>query len=393
MKIYVIGKGITAKAVKKKLKKIKGFSVSNKKNADIAVISHGIPLKEIKPIKIPIISEIEFAYRLMGRSGSKYRPQIIAVTGTNGKTTVTTLLAEILKSPAAGNIGNPLISYVDSNNKSKYIVVEVSSYMLESSYDFKPYISVILNITPDHLKRHKTMKKYIEEKSKIFRNQDDKNYLVYNGNDFIVKKIAKESRCCNVPFKYSKKIEKKYTKIKIPGKHNIENALAAYHAAKICKVKEKYIMNTINNFRGVEHRIEKVSVVNGITYINDSKATNPDSTVVALKAMQKKVMLILGGEDKGVDLKEMINWIKKKAKKVILLGEAKRRFKKELLKYKYNNIKEVNNMDEAVKCSQDIGKFGDIVLLSPACASFDQYNNFEERGRHFKKLVNLWKKK
>ena len=394
MKIYVIGQGITAKAVKKKIKQLKGYSLSRKDKADIAIISPGISLKETRNLKIPVISEIEFAYRLMNRSDSRYCPKIIAVTGTNGKTTVTMLIGEVLNAPTAGNIGRPLVSLVDSNsNKSEYLVVEVSSYMLESCYDFTPFISVLLNITPDHLRRHKTIDCYIEEKSKIFQNQDKKLSLVYNNKDIVVKKIAKKAKCNLVPFEFSNQVLKKFSKIKIPGRHNVENALAAYNVAKLCGLKDKKIIKAINGFKGVEHRIEDVATFGGIKYINDSKATNPDSTIIALRAMPKKVILILGGQDKGVDLNALVVQVKKKTKQVILVGEAKSRFKNNLIKGKYHNFVEVKNIKEAVLKSREMTSKDDIVLLSPACASFDQYKNFEERGRDFKNQVRmLWKK-
>jgi len=371
------------------------------------VLSPGVPsdipiLKQAKKMNIPVIGEIELAYSFL-------KKPIIAVTGTNGKTTTTALIGKMLKdngykAAVAGNIGYPLISVNDS--KLDYIVAEISSYQLETIKEFKPWISVILNITEDHLTRHKTMKEYVKAKAVIFKNQGKKDHLIFNADDKRVVKISRHAKCNKIAFSrvtYPKggafiKDKIIYFKnkkicavddIRIKGEHNIENSLAAVSAAMLCNVPPASIRKTLIKFKGVEHRIEYVKKTGGVSFYNDSKGTNPDSTIVAIRTIYPAhdIVLILGGRDKMTDLTQMCKEVKEHVKEVVLLGEAKSRFMKNLKKYGYKRIHEAGNFADAVRRSYKLAVPGDAVLLSPACASFDMFKNFEERGKVFKKIV------
>jgi len=359
-------------------------------SAELIIVSPGIHLdipilEQVKQKNIPIISEIELAYRLLSKP-------IIAVTGTNGKTTTTTLIGELLKAQGkrvavAGNIGAPLVSVDDSN--LDYIVAEISSYQLETIKTFKPWISVILNIQPDHLERHGSMEEYINQKSRIFMNQTGDDYLVFNQDDNQVSNMVKKAQAKLVGFstKHPEIITIAPNEIKIPGRHNLENSLAAAAAAYLCGIKKETVAKVLKSFPGVEHRIEFVTSINGVEFYNDSKATNPDSTLVALETFKGKgLILILGGKDKGTDLSLLCKKVKESVEEVVLVGEAAERFKKALEKVGYSNIHLANSMEDVVDQSLSLASKGDVVLLSPACASFDMFANFEERGRVFKKL-------
>jgi len=435
-KIAVFGAGKSGIAVAKKLRAYNIFLTEAKKNldiktlriikalkipfeygghtekalerTDIIIVSPGVSLdipilKRASKRNIPIISEIELAYYFL-------KKPIIAVTGTNGKTTTTELIGRIFrdygfKVAIAGNIGFPLISVKDKH--LDYIVAEVSSYQLEAIKKFRPFIGIIINITPDHLTRHKTMREYARSKAKIFANQNNKDFLVYNFDDKHVQSISKKAKSIRVPFSQNTALIKgaylingsMYFKgkriiniddIRIKGAHNIENALAAASAAIICKVPVKSIASTLKNFKGVEHRIEFVRKINGISFYNDSKATNPDSTIVAIKALKPKheMVLILGGRDKMTSLKDMCSAIKNNVKDVVLIGEARNRFIVNLKKSGYSNIHQAKTFSDAVTRSYKLASDGDAVLLSPACASFDMFSNYEQRGKVFKDIVS-----
>ncbi len=376
-----------------------GHSIGFIKDADLVILSPGVHLDlpifdEVRRLKIPMISEVEFAYWLL-------KQPIIAVTGTNGKTTTTTLIGEILKegglkAAVAGNIGYPLVS-VDERGLD-YIVAEISSYQLEAIQSFKPWISLILNITEDHLERHKTMEEYIALKGRIFENQGREDFLIYNADDPLVSKLIKKAKSKLIPFsKESRLAVKIKKKIYLKGEHNLENALAATAAATLCRVKEEGILKVLSEFKGIEHRIEYVTSINGIAFYNDSKGTNPDSTIVALKALSKdtpstalrprNIILIAGGRDKGGDLTKMCKEIRERTKAVVLIGEATERFKNALLNSNFESIYTADSMENAVGKSFALALEGDSVLLSPACASFDMFTDFEQRGRVFKSEV------
>lgn len=379
--------------------------------SDIIVVSPGVhldigPLEEAKKKNIPIISEVELAFMF-------FKKPVIAITGTNGKTTTTMLVGEILKRAGfrvgvGGNIGFPLISIDDKD--LDYIVAEISSYQLEAIENFRPRIAVILNLTPDHLERYKTMSEYGKTKARIFENQGTDDFVIFNLSDPLVSEMVSLARSKKIPFSSKEAVEGGYfvnngylaklnenvirsiirvDDVRIKGVHNIENCLAAVASAALCGVPFEQIAKTLKEFEGVEHRIEPVETINNISFINDSKATNPDSTIVALKTVAKNnnVILILGGKDKGTDLSAMIDEIKRSAKEVVLIGEATERFKKALVSAGFMNFHLVSSMEEAVERSYKLAKAGDSVLLSPACASFDMFSDFEHRGKVFKHIV------
>lgn len=360
-------------------------------SAELIVISPGIHLdvpvvKQAAAKGIPVISEIELAYRLLAKP-------IIAITGTNGKTTTTTLIGELLKAAGrkvavAGNIGDPLILVDDTD--LDYIVAEISSYQLETIVDFKPWISVILNIQPDHLARHGDMAGYIQAKARIFMNQSGDDYLVFNEDDPAVKKMVKTAGCRLRGFSKERAgiITLAPKDIKIPGRHNLENSLAAATVADICGINKDIVAQVLRTFPGVEHRIELVADSHGVKFYNDSKATNPDSTLVALETFAGKgIILILGGKDKGTELETLSREVKGSVKSVILIGEAADRFDAALKHAGYSAVTRAADLEAAVKTARSQAVKGDIVLLSPACASFDMFANFEERGKVFKQIV------
>jgi UDP-N-acetylmuramoylalanine--D-glutamate ligase len=368
-----------------------GHSLKAIEKAELIVVSPGVHLdipvlEQAKKKGVPTISEIELAYRLL-------KKPIIAVTGTNGKTTTTTLIGELLKAggrsaAVAGNIGNPLVEVDDA--ALDYIVAEISSYQLESVVEFKPWISVILNIQPDHLERHGSMQEYIDQKARIFTNQAGDDYVVFNADDPQVAEMVKKAKARLVGFSkdHPEIITLKPSEIKIPGRHNLENSLAAAQAAYLCGVDKRTAAEVLRTFPGVEHRIEFVKSVNGIEFYNDSKATNPDSTLVALETFEgRNVILILGGRDKGTPLDALAQNIKAGVKAVVLTGEATQRFKEALDRVGYRDVHLAGSLAEATQKSLRLGAENDIVLLSPACASFDMFKNFEERGRVFKEEV------
>ena len=367
-----------------------GHTSASIEEAELIVVSPGVHLDlpvilEAKKRNIPVISEIELACRFFCKP-------IIAVTGTNGKTTTCTLIYEYLKAAGrpiavAGNIGTPLISIDDKD--LDFIVLEISSYQLETILTFRPWISMILNLTEDHIERHKSMDEYASAKARIFMNQRKTDYLIYNAEDKIVSSLVTQSEARLVPF--SKKRSFINPKdILIPGEHNLENALAAALAAMICGVPEGTIKKVLASFSGVEHRIEFVAEKRKVKFYNDSKGTNPDSTIVALKALSNgsnNIILIAGGRDKGGDLTDLVHMISDNVKKVVLIGEAAERFGRALKSNNYDNIVFAGDFKEAVNTSYSLAIQEDIVLLSPACASFDMFSNFEERGKIFKDLV------
>lgn len=370
-----------------------GHTLKSIESADLIVVSPGVHLDipvlvEARKRGIPIISEVELAYKFLTKP-------IIAVTGTNGKTTTTTLIGEMLKAAGkrvfvGGNIGSPLVEVDDSG--LDYVVAEISSYQLETIEKFKPWISLILNVQPDHLERHHTMDEYVRQKARIFINQTSDDYLVYNEDDPSVRQMVPSAKCQLIGFSKMKAAEIitiKPEEIKIPGRHNLENALAAASAAYLCGVSREVVAQVLKTFPGVEHRIEYVATINGVEFYNDSKGTNPGSTMVAIETfLGRKIVLILGGRDKGVDLGPLVKKVKEAVKAVVLVGEAAERFESALRSVGFHHVYHAGfSMEEAVKKSFSLSRPGEIVLLSPACASFDMFNNYEERGRTFKEIV------
>ncbi|MFC1511078.1 UDP-N-acetylmuramoyl-L-alanine--D-glutamate ligase [Candidatus Margulisiibacteriota bacterium] len=366
-----------------------GHNEESVNSADLIVVSPGVHLDipVLRQTKTSVISEIELAYQLL-------KKPIIAVTGTNGKTTTTTLIGEMLKAggkkiAVAGNIGNPLVAVEDAD--LDFIVAEISSYQLEAIKDFRPWISVILNIQEDHLERHHSRSEYIEQKKRIFLNQTSNDYLIYNLDDPLVVEMAKQAKAKLIAF--SKKqpdiIALGSNEIKIPGEHNLANSLAAAQAAYLCGIAKATVAKVLKTFPGIEHRIEYVRTINGVEFYNDSKATNPDSTLVALRTFKGRTsVLILGGKDKGTGLESLAQETKKSSRAVVLIGEASSRFETSLQAVGFEAIQRTDSMANAVKKSFSLAKKNDIVLLSPACASFDMFSGFEERGKVFKEAVS-----
>jgi len=351
---------------------------------------------------IEVISELAFSVR-----NSKYK-KIIAITGTNGKTTTTDLTGKIIKaaykdSIVTGNIGFPLADKALQTSKNTLITMELSSYQLEDTPDFRPDVSVLLNITPDHLEHHKTMARYVKAKENVFLNQRPGDYAVINFDDKICRRIASKTKAKKVFF--SKKPLKNgvyYEKgkifihignakvcikpeINIPGMHNVENILAATAASFCAGAKPAIIERVISSYKGVEHRIEFTRSISGADYYNDSKSTNVDSTRVALEAFKGNILLIMGGLDKGAPYTPLAALVKDRVKKIFLIGSSSDKIKKDLAGADFTDS---GNIENAVTDAYHAAIKGDIVLLSPACASFDQFQNFEERGKIFKKLVN-----
>ncbi|MDI6802390.1 MAG: UDP-N-acetylmuramoyl-L-alanine--D-glutamate ligase [Bacteroidota bacterium] len=380
------------------------------------IISPGVPSNspvviEAQRRRIKVVSEIEAA------SWFCLAP-IVAVTGSNGKTTTTTLIGEIFKeakldNEVAGNIGTAFSGVVNSLTLNSTAILEVSSFQLDHVEMFHPKVSVLLNITPDHLDRYdNSMDKYSASKARIFSNQTNDDVLIYNIDDEIVKNIVKSAICKLLPFSIKQMlIEGGYLvtnengkqrlvirindeelplveiqEMNIKGLHNIYNSLAAALAANVMGIQAKTISQALKQFKGVEHRLEFVRVLNGVKYINDSKATNVDSVWYALNAVSEPIILLLGGRDKGNDYSKLTELIQEKVKAIVAIGESAEKVYDELSRYKTVQI--VTSMAEAVKAAAKFAVTGDVVLLSPACASFDWFDNYEHRGKVFKELVN-----
>ncbi|MDR1453373.1 MAG: hypothetical protein LBJ25_05310 [Candidatus Margulisbacteria bacterium] len=366
-KVAVLGQdGKTGQAVLARLAKLPDYQYAkNLDEADLLVVSPGIPPQNYPAVKIPIISEIELAYRLNPSP-------VIAVTGTNGKTTTTTLISRLLAVPAVGNIGVP---YISVEKEYPYLAVEVSSYMLENIETFRPHIAVILNLTADHLARHGDLAGYAAAKKRILLNQTAEDFVVYNANDPWVCRMTAEAKAQKAPFTASHKLQEDYA--------------AARLVAKLCGQTDAHIDKVFAEFTGVEHRMEKVGVYNGIRVINDSKGTNVDSTVVALESEPRNghIVLLAGGRDKMTSLQPLAEALRGRLKKLILLGEARERFARELKEFQPLLVQDY---DTAVRESFRVAQSGDLILLSPACASWDMFQDFAERGRYFKELVRKY---
>jgi len=370
---------------------------------EMIVLSPGvdseIPLiKEAKEKGIRVVGEIELA-------SSFVKEPIIAITGTNGKTTVTTLLGEIFKAQfkdvfVGGNIGNPLINYVMSDRKAKFIILEISSFQLETIYKFHPYISVLLNITEDHLDRYRSYDEYRDAKLRIFENQNEKDVAVINKNILIhihirakklffsMKDILDEGAFYKDGHMFVRIDGKEYIYRRdlspLAGEHNTENLLSCLIVSHIAGVDKTVIEDTLKKFMGLPHRVEFVKNINGITFINDSKATNVDATKRALEGLKGNVILIAGGKDKGGSYKEIVGEMKK-VKALLLIGEAKERIEKEL--GLYTKIYKEKDLKDAVIKAYEMAEKGDTVLFSPMCSSFDMFRDYKERGNTFKQIV------
>ena len=379
-------------------------------NADLVMKSPGIPdkveiVEKIRSAEIELVSEIEFASRF---SDAK----LIAITGSNGKTTTATLAHHLLKMDLnvglAGNIGDSFAKQLHENHFDQY-VLEVSSFQLDDIVDFKPSIAVLTNITPDHLDRYDyKFENYIASKFRIVENQSSDDYFIYDGDDPVISEWMKNHSIQSklLPFSLTKTVEQgayyrdneititidnnKLTmpteNITLEGKHNIKNAMAASTVAHLLKIRKQTIRESLENFQGVEHRLEHVLKINKVQYINDSKATNVNATYFALESMDAPTVWIVGGEDKGNDYKELFPFVNEKVKAIICLGVDNSKLF-EAFGNMVDTIIETQYMSEAVKIAYKVSEAGDNVLLSPACASFVLFENYEDRGRQFKNAV------
>ncbi|MBR1858223.1 MAG: UDP-N-acetylmuramoyl-L-alanine--D-glutamate ligase [Selenomonadaceae bacterium] len=382
---------------------------------DLIIVSPAVPIRipllqsAIKR-NIKIISEVELAYDLA-------QSPICAVTGTNGKTTTVTLLGLLLETAynkvgVGGNIGIPLSEVALEVGAGGCIAAEISSYQMEATNNFHPHVSAILNVTPDHIKRHGSMEVYQQMKERIFAEESDEDFLILNYDDERTRNIKERAHCkvyyfsrkCELDegaflsgdelvIKVNGSVHNLCTvgELGIKGGHNVENALAASMVAFCAGAEADKMRQVLMTFTGVEHRIEFVREINGVKYYNDSKATNTDSAIKALETFDGHILLIVGGEDKGTDLTEFMELVKSRVDELILVGDAAARFKQAALDngFDSNKIHEAGySMDKAVEIAKSIANAPQVVLLSPACASFDMYDGFEARGRDFKQIVN-----
>lgn len=380
---------------------------------DSVFVSPGVPLtgqwfQEVTKREIPVVGELELASRNLKGS-------LLAVTGTNGKSTTVSLIDAILKSGGKssslkGNIGSPLLSAVEEPPQDFY-VVEVSSYQLETIDTFHPKIAIVLNVSPDHLERYDSFDEYAKAKAKISMNQTSQDFFIYNADDPYCLRMARVADGQKIPLSLVNSqseggfVEREELVIRLGGKedryplkqcllkglHNQENMLAAILATTLLGIKRDDVLKTLENFKGLPHRLERVAEFEGIQFFDDSKGTNVGSVVMSLASFDKNIILIMGGRDKGGDYSPLKSLIANKAKAVIVLGEARSKIVNALEKVK--PIFEVNTMKEAVLKSFEIAQRGDTVLLSPACSSFDQYKDYVARGDDFKEWVFHYGKK
>ena len=398
-------------------------------NADLIVVSPGIahtiePIARANARGVPVIGEVELASAFI-------REPIIAVTGTNGKTTTTTLLGQMLKNSGigvfvGGNIGNPLIEYISTEQRAQIVVAEISSFQLDTIAAFRPKVSVLLNITADHLDRYPGFEAYADSKMRIFKNQQADDLVVLNGLDPLIRTKTKNVKCRRLFFPSLKAgeqgavlngkriilklkdLERIQSEIRIPhaafriqqyldiskmhllGRHNFENACAASLAALAAGATLEGVQQTLNHFKGLAHRLEHVATINAVHYYNDSKATNVDGVLRALECFSRPVVLLMGGRDKGGNFKVLGDSVRRHVKELIVMGEAAELIRSAL--GRQTPTKVAASMPEAVKTAFRDAAPQDVVLLSPGCASFDWYSNYAERGDDFRRAVEKLKK-
>jgi UDP-N-acetylmuramoylalanine--D-glutamate ligase len=381
-------------------------------NADVIMKSPGIPdtiglVVKLRAQGVPVISEIEFAAQFT-------KATIIGITGSNGKTTTTMLLHHILRKAGfdigmAGNIGDSFAAQVAAKDHKNY-VLELSSFQLDGIVDFAPHIAIITNITPDHLDRYDyKFENYIASKFRITKNQTAADFLIYDADDPVIKKWFEtnktnaqlvpfslneklENGACVLDNKIQMKLNKEITtmdisKLAVKGKHNTKNAMASSMAAQLLKARKQVIRESLEDFEGAEHRLEKVLRINGVQYINDSKATNVNATFYALECMETPTVWILGGVDKGNDYLDLMPLVREKVKAIVCLGIDNSKIIQSF-EGVVDTIVETRGAEEAVKVAYKLAQKGDAVLLSPACASFDLFESYEDRGRQFKDAVS-----
>ena len=377
---------------------------------DLTVMSPGVPtdlpvVEKMREKGIPIWGEIELAY-VCGKG------DVLAITGTNGKTTTTSLLGQIMKNYkesvfVVGNIGNPYTSIVTDTTEDSVIVAEMSSFQLETVHSFRPRVSAILNITPDHLNRHHTMEAYIAAKERIAENQTSEDYCVLNYEDDVLRKFGEKVNAQVLYFSSRRKLNRGVyldgktiicqidepisvcdtDELQILGTHNYENAMSAVAMAYAYGVPMDVIRKTLREFSGVEHRIEFVAEKNGVAYYNDSKGTNPDAAIRGIQAMNRPTVLIGGGYDKESDYDEWIRAFDGKVKKLVLIGATREKIAQTARSLGFTDIVMADSFEEAFEKCVEYAQPGDAVLLSPACASWGMFKNYEERGDKFKELV------
>lgn len=387
------------------------LTAEDRSGLDLVVLSPGVPtdlpmVEDLKKDGIPIWGEIELAYHFA-------KGRIVAITGTNGKTTTTALCGEIMANyyrdvKVVGNIGIPYTSVAADTTDETVTVAEISSFQLETIHTFHPAVSAILNITPDHLNRHHTMEAYIEAKEQIAKNQTEEDVCVLNYEDDVTRKFGERVKAQVIYFSSRRRLEKgiyledgnivycrenpekvcHVDELKLLGMHNYENVMAAVAMAAAYHVPMEIIRKTIREFTAVEHRIEFVAEKNGVAYYNDSKGTNPDAAIKGIQAMNRPTFLIGGGYDKDSSYDEWIQSFDGKVKKLVLLGATKEKINETAKRLGFTDTILADTFEEAVNICVEQAEPGDAVLLSPACASWGMFKNYEERGDKFKELVN-----
>ena len=381
-RVAVLGEGVTAKAVCSSLEGL-GYTNTSVDEADLVVASPGISPDQYPSCSAPIISEIEFAYLEMRERGNL--PYLIVVTGTNGKSTVTAMIANLLGCSYAGNIGIPFIEFLDT--KEKTLVLEVSSFQLERCFEFCPDIAVFLNLSSDHLSRHCTFEAYSLAKVRLFQQMGKQHTIIYNKEDAEVCSLVDKFSVPTVPFCLSSL--RTTFKLQVPGRHNQLNAEAAIAVAKVCGVKESDWRPKLEAFIGLDHRLELVTERDGVRYINDSKATNLEATLHALEAFEEPKHVILCGQSKpelcDEELTLFLFKVLRKAVRVYVYGGLSERYQR--LVADKHNVSFLNDLDAVIKLVYRYVSDGDVVLFSPSSSSYDLYESFEHRGDEFKKRV------
>ncbi|HEY7403441.1 MAG TPA: UDP-N-acetylmuramoyl-L-alanine--D-glutamate ligase [Candidatus Angelobacter sp.] len=387
------------------------------RDQDLIVVSPGVPsdqpqLQHARTLGIPVIGEVELAFRFL-------QGKVLAITGSNGKTTTTSLVGEILaksgkKTLVGGNIGTPVISLAGESTPDSLVVLEISSFQLESIEQFRPWIAAILNITPDHLDRHHTFQAYVDAKSRIFENQradragenqQAGDFAALNADDPTCVALKDRIKAPLLWFSRKQRVESGAflngdqiifrqnnqeqavlgrSDIQLKGEHNLENVLAAVCMTMVAGCTPQQVRQGVSEFRAVEHRLELVATINGVTFYNDSKATNVDATVKALESFPGNIHIILGGKDKGSDYTVLNPLLRERVKRVYLIGAASDKIASQV---QATSVVRSGILERAVRQAFDAAAPGDVVLLAPACASFDQFENYEHRGRIFKELV------
>lgn len=375
---------------------------------DLIVVSPGVPvdappLVQARSLGETVIGEIELAAQFLPGP-------VIAITGSNGKTTTTTLTGEVMAAGGfpvlvGGNIGTPAISLAERAKSDTVIVLEVSSFQLETIQTFRPNVAVVLNVTPDHLDRHRTFEVYVAAKARIFENQQGADFAVLNADDPTCVAMAQGTKAQVFWFSRQKEVERgawvrdgnilfrdgtgqreilQVAEISLKGAHNLENVLAAVCASALMGCAPERIRQAVHDFKAVEHRLEFVATIGGVDYYNDSKATNVDATIKALESFPASIHLILGGKDKGSDYTVLNDLIRQRVKRIYTIGAAAAKIESQV---KGAEVVHAETLENAIRKAHAVAKSGDVVLLAPACASFDQFKSYEHRGKLFKQIV------